>query len=79
MKNLAFISTIKIASKILLMVFFVISAHIDTNARASISNQSLNFSQSVFYKKDKPKGHYKKKKGFLWGLFKKKCTCPKYY
>ena len=76
---------IKFLSGLILIIFLAISPQADAkpfhkNKRTeTIENSSLKNDQSKPGRKNKD-GSYKRKKGFMWGLFKKKssCDCPKH-
>jgi cell division protein FtsL len=71
----------------LLVIFFVILLSVGaihaksyaeiTNFQSAIKAKNLENNQNNQRIKD---GRYKRKKGFMWGLFKKKsaCDCPKH-
>ncbi|MBZ1326128.1 hypothetical protein [Aquirufa aurantiipilula] len=59
-----------------LVLFCLISFSIPAHSTVADSKMALSYSSST----NKKVAKYRKKKGFLWGLFKKKkkgCDCPK--
>lgn len=59
-----------------LILLCLISFNIPANSSTAKSSTELSYSISS----QKKMAKYRKKKGFLWGLFKKKkkgCDCPK--
>jgi len=63
--------------KILLLTVFFASFQVETEASVTISYKKPNISESSSLAKSAVKR--RRKKGFLWGLFKKNdCGCPKH-
>lgn len=63
--------------KILFLIVIFACFQVETEASNSVSNKKTTISETVAVSKTVVKR--RRKKGFLWGLFKKKdCGCPKH-
>ncbi len=65
---------------ILLMAGFLILTPEFSKAAVSEARATVSIKEELGKGRRKKSGRYKKKKGFLWGLFKSKnqCDCPRH-
>lgn len=67
----------KLTGLVLLLTALLTMAEVPVQAYAPAHSESVKAKEEAIFKR-KRKG-YRKKRGFMWGLFRKKdCGCPKH-